>query len=117
MAKKIFLLIAALILFSCAQVVRTPIQLDQQTFNNNYGRMFTAAISKGTEMSYTIDYQNKEYGLLKMSRKEGHGVYRIVVDFGNDNFTVQGGSDTDLFNPDIDKETKAIERAIRDAAR
>jgi len=113
MMKKIFLFLAILFLFSCAQIVRNPVQYDQQVFINNFDKMFSAAISKGEQMSYKIDYQNREYGLLKMSRKSGVSIYRITVNFDDDNFTVQGEIDSDIFNPSIGEDAKIIEEAIK----
>ena len=113
MMKKIFLFLAILFLFSCAQIVRNPVKYDQQVFINNFDRMFSAAISKGGQMSYKIDYQNREYGLLKMSRKSGVSIYRITVNFDDDNFTVQGEIDSDIFNPSIGEDAKIIEEAIK----
>lgn len=112
-----FLLIAVLFLFSCAHIVRNPVKYDLQEFTNNYDKMFSAAISKGTQMSYTIDYQDKEYGLVKMSRKSGVSTYKIEVKFGEDNFTVKGDIDTDIFNPFIGADAKVIEDAIKEAAK
>jgi hypothetical protein len=117
MAKKISLLIALLFLFSCAQIVRNPVKFDEQVFMNNYDKMFSAAISKGTEMSYRIDHQDKEHGLLKMSRKVIFSTYSITVKFDVDRFTVTGNIDTDLFNPFIGKDVRIIENAIKEVVR
>jgi hypothetical protein len=113
MAKKIFLLVAVLILFSCAHIVRNPVNYDQ----TNYDKMYAAAISKSTQMGYTIDYQDKEYGLMKMSRKSGVSTYSIEVKFGEDSFTVKGDIDTDIFNPSVGSDAKVIEDAIKEAAK
>lgn len=117
MTKKMSIFLAALFLFSCAQIVRNPVKFDQQVFINNFDKMYAAAINKGTQMAYKIDYQNKEYGLVKMSRKVGNSTYRITVDFGEDDFTVKGDIDTDLFNPFIGDDAKVIEDAIKNAVR
>lgn len=117
MTKKISVLLAVLFLFSCAQIVRNPVKFDQQVFINNYDKMFSAAINKGNKMSYSIDHQDKEYGLVKMSRKVGYSTYTITVKFGEDDFTVKGGIDTDLFNPYIGEDAKVIEDAIKEAVR
>jgi uncharacterized alpha/beta hydrolase family protein len=116
MAKKISLLFAVLFLFSCAQIVRNPVKLDQQKFIDNYEKMYVAAINKGTQMGYKIDRQDKEYGLITMSRKAGNSTYTITVDFDEDSFTVKGEIDTDLFNPLIGEDAKIIEEAIKKAA-
>ena len=108
MVRKIFLFIVILFLLSCAHITRSPVRYDY----GNYDRMFAAAISKGTQLAYAIDDQNKEYGLIKMSRKVGNGTYSIQVKFGPDSFSVAGGIDTDLINPFIDKDAQAIEEAI-----
>lgn len=113
MVRKICIFIILLFLVSCAQIVRAPIKYDYR----NYEKMYAAAIAQGTRMSYTIDEQNKEYGIVKMSRKAGHSTYKIKVDFGADSFTIEGGIDTDLFNPSIGKDVQAIEGAIEEAAR
>lgn len=117
MAKKISVLLAVLFLFSCAQIVRNPVKFDQQTFINNYDKMYSATINKGTQMSYKIEHQDKEYGLVKMSRKVGFSTYTITVKFGEDSFTVKGDIDTDLFNPFIGEDAKVIEDAIKEAAK
>ena len=113
MVRNISLFIVLLFLISCAQIVRTPVKYDYRY----YEKMYAAAIAQGTRMSYTIDEQNKEYGIVKMSRKAGHSTYKIKVDFGADSFTIEGGIDTDLFNPSMGKDVRAIEDAIKDAAR
>ena len=117
MAKKISVLLAVLFLFSCAQIVRNPVKFDQQTFINNYDKMYSAAINKGTQMAYRIDHQDKEYGLVKMSRKVRFSTYTITVKFGEDSFSVEGNIDTDLFNPFIGADAKVIEDAIKEAAK
>jgi hypothetical protein len=117
MAKKMFLFIAVLFLFACAQIERNPVKYDQQVYINNYDRMFAAAINKGTKMAYTIDKQDKEYGVVKMSRKVGYSTYAITVKFGEDDFKVKGEIDTDLFNPFIGEDAKAMEDAIKDAVK
>lgn len=117
MAKIISLLIAVLFLFSCAQIVRIPVKVDPQIFINSYDKMFLAAINKGTQMSYKVEYQNKEYGLLKMSRKFNVSTYTITVKFDEDSFTVKGEVDSDLINPFIGKDAKIIEDAIKAAAK
>ena len=117
MMKKFFLFLAILFLFSCAQIVRNPVQYDQQVFINHYDKMFSAAMNQGTRMSYKIDYQNREYGLLKMSRKVGVSTYRITVKFDDDNFTIKGDIDTDIFNPFIGEDAKIIEEAIKNAVK
>jgi hypothetical protein len=111
MAKKIFLLVAVLFLFSCAHIMTNPVKYDQ----NDYDKMFAAAISKGTQMGYTIGYQDKESGLVKMSRKSGVSTYTIEVKFGEDSFTVKGDIDTDIFNPFIGADADVIEDAIKAA--
>jgi len=116
MAKKISLLLAVLFLFSCAQIVRNPVKFDQQKFIDKYEKMFAAAITKGTQMGYKIDRQDKEYGLITMHRKVGISTYSITVDFDEDRFTVKGEIDTDLFNPFIGEDAKVIEEAIIKAA-
>lgn len=116
MTKKLSLLIAVLCLFSCAQVVRNPVTFEPQLFIDKYDKMFDAAISKGTQMSYHIDQQDREYGLIKMSRQSGNSTYTIVVDFDQDSFTVKGEINTDLFNPFIGEDAKLIEEAIKKAA-
>jgi hypothetical protein len=116
MAKRISLLLAVLFLFSCAQIVRNPVKYDQQKFIDSYDKMFAAAISKGTQMGYRIDRQNKEYGLINMNRKVGISTYSITVDFDEDSFTIKGEIDTDLFNPFIGEDAKVIEEAIKKAA-
>lgn len=116
MTKKISILLAVLFLFSCAQVVRNPVTFDSQVFIDKYDKMFDAAISKGTLMSYHIDQQDREYGLIKMSRKSGNSTYTIVVDFDQDSFTVKGEINTDLINPFIGTDTELIEEAIKKAA-
>jgi len=78
--------------------------------------MFAAAITKGTQMGYKIDRQDKEYGLITMHRKVGISTYSITVDFDEDRFTVKGEIDTDLFNPFIGEDAKVIEEAIIKAA-
>ena len=113
MARKICLLIAVLFMFSCAHIVRNPIKYDQQ----KYDKMFAAAISKGTQLSYAIDQQDKEYGLIKMSRKVIHSTYSIKVKFGPDTYTIEGGIDTDIFNPFINSDAKIIEDAIIEASK
>jgi hypothetical protein len=117
MAKKISLLIAVLFLFSCAHIVRNQVKFDQETFINNYDKMFAAAISKGTQMSYSIDHQDKEYGLVKMSRKSGVSIYTIIVKFSENGFMVKGDIDTDIFNPFIGADAEIIEDAIKEAAK
>lgn len=117
MTKKMSIFLAALFLFSCAQIVRNPVKFDQQVFINNFEIMYAAAINKGTRMSYKIDYENRDYGLVKMSRKVGNSTYRITVDFGENDFTVSGEIDTDLFNPFIGEDAKTIEDAIKNAVR
>lgn len=67
-------------------------------------------------MSYHIDQQDREYGLIKMSRQSGNSTYTIVVDFDQDSFTVKGEINTDLFNPFIGEDAKLIEEAIKKAA-
>lgn len=114
--KKLLLLIAVLFLFSCAQIVRNPVTFDPQVFIDKYDKMFDAAISKGTQMSYHIDQQDREYGLIKMSRKSGNSTYTIVVDFDENSFTVKGEINTDLINPFIGTDTALIEEAIKKAA-
>lgn len=116
MAKKISLLLAVLFLISCAQIVRNPVKFDQQKFIDHYEKIFAAAIDKGTQMGYRIDRQDKEYGLIKMSRKAGNSTYAITVDFDEDSFTVKGEIDTDIFNPFIGEDAKVIEEAIKKAA-
>ena len=113
MVRNISLFIVLLFLISCAQIVRTPVKYDYRY----YEKMYAAAIAQGTRMSYTIDEQDKEHGIVKMSRKAGHSTYKIKVDFGADSFTIEGGIDTDLFNPSMGKDVRAIEDAIKDAAR
>jgi len=117
MMKKFFLFLAILFLFSCAQIVRNPVKYDQQVFINHYDKMFSAAMNQGTRMSYKIDYQNREYGLLKMSRKVGVSTYRITAKFDDDGFTISGDIDTDIFNPFIGEDAKIIEEAIRTAVK
>ncbi|MBN1363173.1 MAG: hypothetical protein JW976_00060 [Syntrophaceae bacterium] len=117
MAKKIFALIAVFFLLSCAHVVRNPVKFDQQVYIDNYDKMYEAAIKKGTEMYYTIDHQDKEYGLIKMSRKSWVSTYTITVDFDEDSFTVKGDIDTDIFNPLIGEDAKEIEEAIMEAVK
>lgn len=116
MIKKIAIFFAVFFLLSCAQIVRNPVKFDQQVFIDKYDKMFSAAISKGTQMSYHIDQQDKEFGLVKMSRKDGFSTYSIVVDFDQDSFTVKGEINTDLFNPFIGEDAKLIEEAIIKAA-
>ena len=113
MVRKISIFIVLLFLVSCAQIVRAPVKYDYR----NYDKMFSAAVSKGKQLSYTIDEQNKEYGIVKMSRKAGHSTYKIKVDFGADSFTIEGGIDTDLFSPSIGQDVRAIEDAIKEAVR
>lgn len=117
MTRKFSLLLAVFLLFSCAQIVRNPVKFDQQVYINNYDKMFSAAVTQGTRMSYKIDYQNKEYGLLKMSRKVGVSTYRITAKFDDDGFTISGDIDTDIFNPFIGEDAKIIEEAIRTAVK
>jgi hypothetical protein len=117
MIKKLSVLLAVIFLFSCAQIVRNPVKYDQQVFINHYEKMFSAAMNQGTRMSYKIDYQNREYGLLKMSRKVGVSTYRITVKFDDDNFTIKGDIDTDIFNPFIGEDAKIIEEAIKNAVK
>ncbi len=112
MTRKICLLITVLFLFSCAQIVRSPVKYDQQSFDT----MFDAAIRKGTQLSYTIDQQNREYGFIKMSRRVINSTYLIKVKFGPDTFTVEGGIDTDILNPMIHRDVKIIEEAITRAS-
>lgn len=116
MTKKISLLLAILFLLSCAQIVRNPVKFDQQKFIDSYDKMYGAAINQGTHMGYRIDRQDKEYGLITMSRKAGNSTYTITVDFDEDRFTVKGEIDTDLFNPFIGEDAKIIEEAIKKAA-
>ena len=113
MAPKISLFIAVFFLFSCAQFVRAPVKYDMQ----NLDKMFAAAVNKGTQLSYTMDEQDREHGLVKMSRKVGYSIYKIKVKFDPENFTIEGGIDSDLFNPFIGKDARAIEAAIKEAAR
>lgn len=117
MIRKISLLLAVFFLFSCAQIVRNPVKFDQQVYIRNYDKMFSAAVTQGTRMSYKIDYQNKEYGLLKMSRKVGVSTYRVTVKFDDDGFTISGDIDTDIFNPFIGEDAKIIEEAIQTAVK
>ncbi len=112
MTRKICLLITVLFLFSCAQIVRSPVKYDQQSFD----AMFDAAIRKGTQLSYTIDQHNREYGFIKMSRRVINSTYLIKVKFGPDTFTVEGGIDTDILNPMIHRDVKIIEEAITRAS-
>jgi hypothetical protein len=116
MARKLCLLIAVLFLFSCAQMEIMSAKYDRQKFMDNYDKMFSSAINKGTQMSYKIDSQDKEYGIVKMSRKAGYSTFTITVDFGEDDFIVTGEVDTDLFNIFISKDAEAIENAIKKAA-
>ncbi|MDI6742068.1 MAG: hypothetical protein QMD11_04935 [Smithella sp.] len=113
----VFVILSLLFLFSCAQGLRAPVNMEPQIFMNNYDKMFGAAISKGTELFYGIDYQSRESGLIKMSRKVRYSTYTITVKFDDDNFTVKGEVDTDLINPFIGEDAEIIEDAIIKAAR
>jgi len=90
--------------------------MDPQKFTTQYDRMFAAAISKGTELFYKVEHQNRQSGLLKMNRKVKYSTYSITVKFDDDSFTVTGGVDTDVFNPFIGEDAKIIEEAILKAA-
>ena len=111
MAKKITVLIAVLFLFSCAQFVRAPVKYDLE----NLDKMFNAAIDKGTQLSYSIDEQDREHGLIKMSRRVGNSIYKLKIKFGPDKFTIEGEVDSDIINPFIGKDAETIEAAIKGA--
>jgi len=79
--------------------------------------MFSAAIIKGAEMSYQVENQDKENGLLTLTHKIGTTTYRITVMFKEDSVTVRGQVAEDFVNPFINGDVQKIEDAIRAASR
>lgn len=117
MTRRMMFLLIVLFLFSCAQTLRAPVNIEPQIFMHNYDKMFAAAISKGTELFYRIDHQNRKSGLIKMSRNVRYSTYSITVKFDDDSFTVKSEVDTDLINPFVGEDAKIIEEAIITATR
>lgn len=117
MMKKLICLLAALFLFSCAQAVRAPVKMEPNAFMRNYDTMFSAAMNKGTELFYTIEEQNRQTGLIKMTRKVKYSTYMITVKFDEDSFTVKTNVDTDIINLFIDNDAQMIEAAVIKAAK
>jgi hypothetical protein len=117
-AKKLVFISSVLLLSACSlAALRQPVSYDPQSFENNYDNMFSAAISAGAVMSYEVEYQDKEHGLLKMIHRVGNSTYRITVVFAQTNFRAQGEVENDLLNPFIASQVKKVEDAIIEASR
>ena len=112
MVKRISVLVAILFLLSCGLALRNQINVDPHKIKKNYNKMFSAAIYEGAQMHYTVEYQDKENGLLTLVRTEHKYTYRITVKFNKDNFKVKGEVENEIVNPFIDSEAKRVEDAI-----
>jgi hypothetical protein len=92
------------------------IPIDPKVAAKNYNKMFDAAISAGAKNYFSVEYEDRKNGLLKLTRKAGKSEYRIQVQFRQDSYSVLGSWSKGPINPLVRGWVKEVEDAIAKAS-